>query len=175
MYQEEAEQGLLASSGLFRIARMIVTKIQGESRVAPNGGGLAIPQCEAEFAIYHDRKPRAFSHFDHHYDLDLALDPEYRSRPSQGPAHGCGVERSERGSRLERDRILVVIQPSQRDLTRNDILNYNDFARYPNYRPSYLSGAVEDICRRNDLECINLFPIFQKNDPASLFFKRDDH
>ena len=62
MYQEEAEQGLLASSGLFRIARMIVTKIQGKTPGWHQTVEGLRSRCEAEFAIYHDRKPRAFSH-----------------------------------------------------------------------------------------------------------------
>ena len=154
---------------------MIVTKIQGKTPGWHQTVEGLRSRCEAEFAIYHDRKPRAFSHFDDHYDLDLALDPDSDAGQIKVRLMGAVLKKAREVSASKGIEFVVVIQPSQRDLTRNDILNYNDFARYPNYRPSNLSGAVEDICRRNDLDCINLFPIFQKNDPASLFFKRDDH
>jgi hypothetical protein len=162
-----AEGGLLASSGLFRIAKMISSKL----RTQKTAETIADEQCEAELAIYHDRKPRGLSHFGDHYDLDLALDPESEASQVKVRLMAAVLKKASEVAASKGITFVVVIQPSQIDLTRNGSLSYADLARYPNYRPSNLSGRLEDICRRNDLACINLFPTFQKNNSASLFFK----
>ena len=67
-------------------------------------------------------------------------------------------------------RFMVLIQPSSRDLTENLAPNYKDFAATPQYSPRNLTGLAEAALERNGIPGLNLFDVFSRNNPGSLFF-----
>ena len=73
-------------------------------------------------------------------------------------------------------RFLVVIQPSATDLTiDNKRLSYKSLERYSKYKRENLTKIVEDICISYKIKYINLFDIFLRNEPDTLFFTGIDN
>ena len=127
---------------------------------------------EAEYAVYRDRKPRRFSVLADHYDLDVATDIESESARVK-IALMDRVLRKARDFAASKDiEFVVLIQPSSLDLTENISPNHGDLAKFSGYRRTNISSAVEKICRRAGIGRINLFDIFMRNDPQTLYFKK---
>ncbi len=134
-------------------------------------------KCKAEYLVYKEARPRKFSHFGDHYDIDIALNPEQASskikirlmeevlKEANNLAHTKGV------------RFLVLIQPSVIDLTKdNAAISYKDLQKYPEYKRTNLTDAVERACTLHHINSINLFSAFMKNSPEDLFFRAgNDH
>ena len=73
-------------------------------------------------------------------------------------------------------KLLVLIEPSAIDVTHgNAPLTSTYLSRFHEYRNDRLTSVIDEICARNQIDRINLFPIFTRNDPDSLYFKFDDH
>lgn len=176
------EPGLIASSGLFRMATEVGRQLQSTNNegTQQESAEKIIKNfqswCEGEFAIYRDQKPRAASHFSDHYDFDVAIDPSSEAAQAKTRLMAAILTSAKNLAASKEIMFLVVIQPSRIDLTRNFVVSFLHLSRYPNYKSSNLTEAISDICWRNELKCLNLFPIFESNDPESLYFKgADDH
>ena len=134
-----------------------------------------IAQLEAdEYRVYRDDLPRSYSHFGDHYELGLATDPD--SAPSRLRKQlMSGVLDAARNFSTERNiPFVVVVQPTVTDLTTNVELTYEHLEKYPAYRPENLTETMMDICRDENLACVDLFPIYQKLGASELFFKGTD-
>ena len=126
----------------------------------------------AEFAVYRDRKPRRFSVLADHYDLDVATDMGSESARVKIALMDRVLRKARDFAAAKNIKFLVLIQPSSLDLTENLSPNHGDLAKFSGYRRKNMSSAVEKICDRAGLPRINLFDIFMKNDPETLYFKR---
>lgn len=131
--------------------------------------------CAEEFETYRNNQPRATSHFRDHYDIDLAAAPESEAaRVKTQLMEGIIREISRVGTK-NNVRVIIQIQPAAIDLTRNHIVSYEDLASNLAYQRRHLTDIVEDICRRNAVEYLNLYDVFARQDPASCYFRDDDH
>ena len=129
---------------------------------------------EAEYAVYRDRKPRRFSVLVDHYDLDVATDMGSESARTKIALMDQVLRKARDFAASRNIKFLVLIQPSSLDLTENLLPNHSDLEKFSGYRRNNISSAVENICDRAGLPRINLFDIFMKNDPETLYFKRAD-
>jgi hypothetical protein len=147
---------------------------QGRTQEERLKEGLAI--TEKEFAVYKQGMPRSFSHFADHYDFDVALYPDSESAVTKVKLLDRLLKTAKATADKKGVTLVVLIQPSSRDLTRNLILSYTDFERFPEYRRDRLTSIVDEICARHGIHRINLYPVFLNNDPQSLYFSaEDDH
>jgi len=132
---------------------------------------------DREYSVYRESQPREFSHFADHYDIDVAVDPDAESSKTKIGLMEAVLRRSNIISASKGVEFLVVIQPSLLDLTRhNTALNYEYLQKKSSkYRRTNLTDAVENICLRNNIHFINLFDVFMRNNPDTLFSLDDDH
>jgi succinate dehydrogenase flavin-adding protein (antitoxin of CptAB toxin-antitoxin module) len=132
---------------------------------------------KGEFSAYKESQRGKYSHFIDHYDLDLALDPDKESSKTKKELMEAILKTANNVARSKGIEFLVVIQPSVIDLTKgNAVLDYEYLEKYPKYRRTNLSDAVKNICVANNLNCINFYEAFMRNDPENLFFSgNDDH
>ncbi|MCH8138482.1 MAG: SGNH/GDSL hydrolase family protein [Proteobacteria bacterium] len=131
-------------------------------------------KAAAEYAVYRDRKPRRFSVLADHYDLDVATDIESESARAKIALMDRVLRKARDFAASKNIKFLVLIQPSSRDLTENLSPNHSDLAKFSGYRRNNISSAVEKICEVAGIGRINLFDIFMKNDPQTLYFKQAD-
>lgn len=131
--------------------------------------------CQAEYAVYHQRQARRFSHFADHYDFDVALYPNHPASQDKIRLMGEILKAAASFATAQEIPLLVLIQPSARDLTATVSPNKNDFAAYPAYRPENLSALMAGLSETHGIPYINLWDVFATNDPAVFYLKDDDH
>jgi hypothetical protein len=131
--------------------------------------------ARAEYAVYKQGEPRMYSHFADHYDYDVALFPASESSVAKVQLMDAILLKLSQFAQARHVKLFVLIQPSSRDLTIHLLPNYKDFAKYPTYRNTNLTSAVEGILQARHIPGLNLFETFAKNDPESLFFEDNDH
>jgi hypothetical protein len=111
-----------------------------------------------------------------HYDIDIAVNPDSESSQTKVALMRAILREARRVTVANDVKLLVVIQPSVVDLTRNlDYLDYSYLEPYPNYRRDRLTSIVEDICALEDIPYVNLFSAFSENNPEGLFFRSQDN
>ena len=134
-------------------------------------------RVEQEFQVYASSGPKQYSHFADHYDFGVAVDP-------QAPASKIRIALMAAVLKKARDfadgkgiGFMVLIQPSVIDLTTdNAVLSYEYLQRFPNYHRRNLSSAIQQICNENAIAVVNLFDLFDANDPQNLYFRSgNDH
>ena len=132
---------------------------------------------DREYSVYKESQPREFSHFADHYDIDVAVDPDAESSKTKIGLMEAVLRRSKIISASKGVEFLVVIQPSLLDLTRHDtVLNYEYLQKKSSkYRRTNLTDAVENICLRNNIHFVNLFDVFMRSNPDTLFSLDKDH
>lgn len=130
---------------------------------------------EAEYLVYKESGPRKFSHFEDHYDIDIALNPEQESSKTKIRLMEEILKEANKMARMKGINFLVLIQPSAIDLTKDNYpLSYEYLQKYPNYKRTNLTNAVEGMCVLHNIKSINLFNVFMENGPEDLFFKGID-
>jgi hypothetical protein len=136
-----------------------------------------LKQSAAEYATYKKGGRRAFSNFADHYDIDIALHPNAESSRVKIALMEAVLRDVKRTAAEKGVALLVLIQPSAVDITQADpILTSACLSRFDDYRKDRLASIVDEICARNQIDRINLFPIFARNNPDSLYFHvADDH
>lgn len=191
-YEKTVDQALKEKSGFpgfisslrsVKAARKIKGFVTGGGAVAKTGGDSAeslirrLPSLiEKEYTVYAESKPRYFSAFGDHYDLDVALSPDAGSSKVKVKLMEEIIKRAKSAADSKGVHFLVLIQPSVVDLTRNFALSYEHLQEYPGYRKANLTDAVKDICVLNNINYINLFDVFSENNPETLFFTgKNDH
>ncbi len=174
-----------------RAASQLVRRVQRATRRAPRlpdhlpaalpaevASAIARMQAasQREYAAYERGRRRQFSHFADHYDIDIALEPEGQAARSKVALMEAVLRETARVTAAHAVELVVLIQPSVRDVATNKQPHYEHFEAFPGYRRDRLTSTVDDICERNSIRRINLFPLFLENDPSSLYFPRDnDH
>ena len=128
----------------------------------------------AEFDVYARGLPRRFSHFLDHYDIDLATEPGMPSARVK-TALMEALLRKIRSTAMASDiYLVVVVQPSTRDLTKKRSPNFEDFEAYPGYSRGRLSSLVEQICSRLGIPVVNLYTRFRVQ-AERLYLDGNDH
>ena len=111
-----------------------------------------------------------------HYDIDIAMFPEKESSKTKKVLMNHVLREAKTLANLRNIKFIVVIQPSSRDMTANLALNYNHFSQSSKYKRDNLASAVDNICVDNEIHKVNLFDLFQRNEPEKLYFTAgDDH
>ena len=169
-----ANRGFFAKLAITRFIKSKKTK--SLQRSFPKVEPLAVKRALEEFEVFRDGRAREYSHFDDHYDVIDAFMPESRVSAVMVKL----VEEIFKGAYSFTDkkgiRFMVLIQPSSRDLTENVFPNHKDFAAMPGYSPRNLTGFAEAALERNGILGLNLFDVFSRNNPGSLFFAyKNDH
>jgi hypothetical protein len=135
-----------------------------------------LEQLTAE-AFDHYSKPDSQLVRGDYYDLDVAIAPERdSSRAKLGLFRSIMVEAKRVADRAGVP-LLVVIQPSRIDLTTAGIVNFESLSRaYPSYERTTLTRVIEEACWAAGVDVINLYEIFFRNEPETLYFvDRDSH
>lgn len=135
-----------------------------------------LKRVEAEYLVYKNSRPRKFSHFADHYDIDVALYPDKESSKIKVRLMDEVLNEANNLANAKGVKLLVLIQPSVIDLTRDNVLlGYEYLQQYSNYKRTNLTGAIEKICVSRNIHSVNLIKVFIENNPEDLFFRRDDH
>jgi hypothetical protein len=124
---------------------------------------------DAEYSVYKESKPTRSSAFSAIYDYDVALPPERESSQTKVKLMRAILREAKQRTEAKNVKLLVLVEPSGRDLTTKIFPSYQDFAGFPGYKRTNLSMAVEMAARANNMDVVNLFDAFSKNDPDTLF------
>ena len=164
----------MASFHLTLAARQVSKKLQPKSQTQSDPILKRFERLQKEFDLYQKREKRAVSHFADHYDLDVAARPN--SEPAQIKKKLMqGILKKVQALAAAKDvKLVVLIQPSSRDMTENLPLNFTHFAKLDGYAPRNLTDAVEIICNSLGINNINLFAEFENGPAEQLFFQEND-
>ena len=127
-----------------------------------------------QYAVYEASGPGQYSHFADLYDADVAVHPRSESAAAKIQLMDAVLREASETARSAGAMLFVVIQPSQIDLTKNSMLNYEVLGKYPDYRPDNLSRVVENILARRRIDAISLFHAFSAQSAENLYFKGAD-
>lgn len=189
-YERTVDQTLKEYSSLFivraarKASRLIRNKAMGllkrENKTRADEGNPTIAVLESvlemEYSVYKQSKPRYFSHFMDHYDLDVAAFQKAESSQTKVKLMNAVLRRANELAKSKDIQFLVLIQPSGVDLTTNYTISYKDLEKYPGYKRTNLTDAIESICVLNNIHRVNLFDVFRKANPETLYFRgKDDH
>ena len=136
--------------------------------------GVLGTTTEMEFEVYRNRGPRTYGNFSDHYDLDVATRPESESAREKKKLMGAVLKSVQTFLKTKNVELVILIQPSTRDLTENLTINHTHLSEFPSYSRKNLSSAVEDICVRLGLRYINFYDVFFDNRPETLYFRQED-
>jgi hypothetical protein len=129
-----------------------------------------------EYLVYRRSEQRQISHFEDHYEIDMALYPQSESAVTKIKLMSAVLREAKKLADAKNVKFLVAIQPSAVDLTANTTLSYHELVAYPEYRQDFLTRTAENICVQNGISYVNLFDTFAQNGPEGLFFrKHNDH
>ncbi len=137
--------------------------------------GFYLAVSRLEYEAYADPARGAFSTFADHYDFDLALQPDTRSARLKLALMRAVLAEARAEAARNGVALLLMIEPSSRDLTTNLSPNYTDFGQFPAYRPENLSAAVAGIGESLHIDAVNLFPVYQASRPERLYFSDGDN
>lgn len=161
---------------LVRAAGKIAQKLRSKDKTADVTIRRYAALVEKEYAVYTQSKPRRFSHFADHYDLDVASAPDSDSAKAKVKLMSAVLREAKARAAAGGIELLVVIQPSVIDMTTNFVISYKHLERkYPGYKRTNLTDALERICVENDIHRVNLYDIFLRNTPEKLYFRNDNH
>lgn len=123
-----------------------------------------------------DSRPRKFSHCEDHYDIDIATDPDRESSRAKLQLMNAVLRDANNFAASKGIAFLVAIEPSRVDIKiKNNLVTDEYLQIYPKYRRTNLTGAIQDICTRNNIHCVNLFDLFMRNAADALYFKGIDN
>ena len=130
-----------------------------------------------ENEVFRAGRRQLHSHFADHYDLDVAIDPDGESSQAKAGLMAAVLRRAKTVADRRGIAFLVVIQPSRIDMTSSQgTIGYQHLRVFPEYRRTNLSARVKDICAQDAIDCIDLFGLFEQNDPGNLYFAApNDH
>jgi hypothetical protein len=166
---------LLSSLLIFRATSKLSRLLKGNNvNIAEEKLNMLQNLAAEEYLVYKESRPKTFSHFADHYDIDIALDKDKESSKVKLKLMEAVLRRASAVAISHDIKFLVLIQPSRVDTTDNDALNYKYLEKYPKYKGSRLTDVVENICLANNIHYVNLRDIFMRNNPNHLFFKGDD-
>jgi hypothetical protein len=108
------------------------------------------------------------------YDADVSLDPDSASAHYRVRLMARVLERIHQLTARGGASLLVVIIPERCDVA-GDCAVTQSRQRYPGYRPTGLTDALDSIARDQGIARLNLFESFHAAGAASLYHPRDEH
>jgi len=133
-------------------------------------------RSKAEYEVYAEGGPRKFSHFDDHYDIDIAADPDFQSSRVKITLMKTILVAAQEFCTANNIIFVVLVQPSIFDLTLND--NYGGYAdlanKYKSYKPTNLTDPLKEVCKNHNMNCIHLIDNYKRNNPDTLYM-HDGH
>lgn len=183
-FRPTVDQELQASTSRFlvvgaaaKVVRVVTGRREAKCPKAPEAWNIPdfLKHADKEYAVYRDRKPRKYSVFADEYDFDIAAHPDSQSATTKVALLDRILMRAKTIADHRGVSIVVLIQPSTRDLTQLRSINYQQLQQYPDYRRDRLTSSVQDICSRHKIHSVNLYPVFSTSNPETLFLKADDH
>ena len=170
-----ADRGFLSKFAITRFIKSKKTKRQQRSyqKDIPTNMKKALD----EFEVFTYGRAREYSHFDDRYDGLVSFKPDSKSAQVQVALVEEILKEAGSFARGKDIRFMVLVQPSMLDMTENETPNnYKEFAVFPQYRPTNLSGFAEAVLERNSISGLNLYDVFYRNNPDDLFFTyKNDH
>ena len=131
--------------------------------------------CKIEYEQYlvFDSTPNPFWT---HYDLDVATAPSDIASITKINLMEAVLTNAHGFAQSKGVHFFVLIQPSSFDMTmENGVLNYEYLKKYPAYERTNLTATIQNICEKHKIPYLNLFPIFEDNDPETLYFRAGDN
>lgn len=131
---------------------------------------------QREFEVYANGEPRTFSWMADNYEADIALTPDAESARTKMALMSAILARAAEVARDASVRLLVLIQPSSRDITENLPNHHGELARYPEYDPRRMTQFLVEACESAGIEYVDLYPVYTSvDDPGLLYFRIDDN
>ena len=133
---------------------------------------------EGSWKQYQIRGPKKYRFRADYYDVDLANYPDLTSSKLKLALMSGVLRRFKESAEAKGIDFLVMILPSAIDMTESNYFISKADIRKPDgvYNPANLSVFAEGICTEEQIEFINLYHPFSKNDPGSLYFScLDNH
>ena len=115
------------------------------------------------------------SHFGDPYDLDVAAMPSSPSAITKIKLMRGILLQAKEFAIKSNVKLLVQIQPSVVDLSKNGYINYDNLTQYKGYKRTNLSSFIEEMCKSEKISYLNLYQIYSENKPESLYFKGDNN
>jgi len=136
----------------------------------------ALRKCLAEYKEYViSRNNSVWDLVDGHYDGDVSLIPSSESSQYKRVLMDRVIERMKQITEARSIPLMLMIIPSPFDVVDNYVASAAT-TKYPEYRRSELTDIGEEIARKHQLPCVNLFGPFREHGAASLYYVVDnDH
>jgi lysophospholipase L1-like esterase len=154
------------------------------SAVRPEQEDVQANGAEARVRVLEELTAREFEHYitpgsafvrGDHYDIDVAVDPERESSRTKLALFRAIIAEARRATERANVPLLVVVQPSRVDLTTADSFNHEVLSKaYASYDRTRLTSLIADVCREEMVDVIDLYDVFSRNEPATLYFADDD-
>lgn len=137
---------------------------------------LLVQLNKEDYQNYLLNRSKTKSHFKDFYDLDLATQANTPAAKLKKKFMYQVLQAFRDSATSANIPLLVLVQPSTFDLTKNAKINAEDIReRFPSYKPKNLSSFIENDCNELEISVHNLFDDFVENDPSALFFKKGDN
>jgi len=130
--------------------------------------------CEREYVDAVDHPGRVTNLFRDHYDADVSVRPRSESAAYKRRLMAAVLAEAGRRAAARSVPLLLVAIPAGSDVVANHPHRV-DAARFPEYRPDALTGAIEEIAARAGLPLVNLFGPFYERRDRGLFYPIDGH
>ena len=136
-----------------------------------------VDRSQSEHTVFLNQKPQRYSHFDDHYDIDLATSPNSESALTKIKFMGAILDQVQAFCDTKNIPVLFVILPSSTDLCKNLPLNFESLSNtFPNYRRENLTQPLELHFKKKGYAYLNLYLPFKSHpSPWSLFFNGADN
>lgn len=164
-------------------AQSIRKKIDEDKRAKENGEwspdfqeGVAnyfIKANQDAFQVYKEGKPQEYSHFDDAYDIDVSTDSDSESSKVKLLLLEEILKRFKTVSESNDVEMVLLFQPSLTDLTNSNYYIGFEYlqSHFSNYERDLVADSVSEIGNKLELNYIDLYDVFLKNNPEELYFK----
>ncbi len=145
-----------------------------EARPAVDAGA-ALEACGREYADWLGPDRVVCDLFTDHYDADVALEPAGPSAVEKVRLMSAVLRRVQAlAASLDVPALLLIVPPAS-DVCGSAPYGRVDAGRYPRYRPGGLCDRLAGIAAELGFPCVDLFPLFARSDPCSLYLVGDPH
>ena len=125
--------------------------------------------------MYANDQPRKYSVFSDHYEADIAFEPQSESAQTKRALLAAVLGEANRITTAAGIPLLVVIQPTSRDLTTNLPNHHEAREGQPGYDRRRLDRWTAEICTEDGIDFVNLFDVFEATgSPNDLYFPTPD-
>lgn len=129
-----------------------------------------------EYQVYVQKKAQKYSHFDDHYDIDLATQPDSESAETKLKLLSALLGKAKAICAENNAQLMIMVQPAVFDLCQNHLFGPRDLARFGNYKQDTLCSSITKISTQKQIPTLNLYDDFLASQPEQLFFRiNDDH